>query len=117
MTAAFPIMLIGAAIASFSVADSAPKLDVTAGCKAAARVNAALNLSEAQSYDSCMREEASARNELEQHWASYPPVARERCMAVTAQHAPSYVEALVCIRLVQDPNSKDALEKFKKLNQ
>jgi hypothetical protein len=83
--------------------------------KAAAKINRALDLSEAQSYDACMRDEDSARGELEKNWTSYAALARERCVMETKENAtPSYVEALVCIRLTQDPSNKVNVDKFRK---
>jgi hypothetical protein len=98
MTAGFSLILIGAAIASvLVVADSVPKLDVAAGCKAAAKVNKALDLTESQSYDACMSDEDSARSELAQNWASYPSVARERCIAETKQNATPKLRGSPCL--------------------
>ena len=118
MVTSLPLFVLGAAmLLTLSIADSVPKLNVAAGCKEAAKVNQGLDLSEAQSYESCMRDEDSARIELTKDWASYHPIVRERCVAETKENAAaSYVEVLVCIRIAQDPSNKAILEEFKKQN-
>lgn len=114
----FPLHRIGAAILSILfAADSVPKLDVEPGCKAAEKLNRVPNMSEGATHDICIRDEDSARRELEKNWASYPPRVRERCMTEATQNVmPSYVEALVCIRVALDPDNKATLEEFKKQN-
>jgi hypothetical protein len=100
-----------AAIASiFSVADAVPNFNVATGCKAMVAINKQMDLSDAQTYQSCMSNEDSARMQLEKNWASYPPVVRERCVAETEQGDPSYVGVLTCIQIAQDPTSKAILQ-------
>jgi hypothetical protein len=112
MNTALPLMLIGAATASLlAVADIVPQLNVAPGCKAAVTVNKAIDMSESQSYDNCMRDENSARSELQKNWASYPSVVRERCTAETKEGGDaSYVELLTCVQIAQDPTSKALLQ-------
>jgi hypothetical protein len=111
MNTSLPLTLIGTTIASiFFIADAVPKLNVAAGCKAAVAINKSIDLSEAESYNNCMRDEDQARGELEKNWASYPPVARERCVAESKEGASaSCVEVLTCIQISQDPTSKTLL--------
>jgi hypothetical protein len=98
------LTLIAGAIASiFSIADAVPKLNVAPGCKAAVAINKSIDLSEAQSYNNCTRDEDQARGELEKNWAS-------RCVAESKESASaSYIEVLTCIQISQDPSSKTLL--------
>ena len=48
-------------------------------------INKSVDLSEAQSYNNCMRDEELARGELEKSWATYPPAAPQGCTAETKE--------------------------------
>jgi len=81
-----------------TVADAPPKFNAAAGCKAAATINQSMDLSVSQSYDSCMKDEAAARQQLVQTWSKYTPQDKSRCVAETeVGGAPSYVEILECL--------------------
>jgi len=111
-----PVNLIAAAIVSLLfAADSVPELDLEPGCRAAEKLNRVPGMSEGATHDVCIRGEVSARRELRENWASYPPDVRERCMVEATQNAmPSYVEALVCIRVALDPENKTTVDELRK---
>jgi hypothetical protein len=69
-----------------------------AGCKAAAAIDQSMDLSVSQSYDSCMKDEESARRQLFQTWSKYTPQEKSRCVGQTeVGGTPSYVEVLECL--------------------
>ena len=81
-----------------AVADAPPKLNAAAGCKAAAAIDQSMDLSVSQSYDSCMKDEESARQQLVQTWSKYTPQDKSRCIGQTeVGGTPSYVEVLECL--------------------
>jgi len=81
------------------VSDKVPALDVAASCRAAA----ATGLSVGESYQSCMNDERSAREELVRDWASFAAADRSRCTTESSGGGlPSYVELLVCLQMARD---------------
>lgn len=64
------------------------------------RETANFALSDSQTAESCIADEAEARDELTKKWLSYVPAARARCAAEAGLGGdPSYVELLVCLDL------------------
>ncbi len=51
--------------------------------------------------DVCKMDEQAARDELAKDWASYPAVAKARCVQ-TKEFLPGYVEWLACIQMTRD---------------
>ena len=81
-----------------TVADAPPKFNPAAGCKAAAAIDQSMDLSVSQSYDSCMKDEESARQELVHTWFKYTAQDKSRCVGHTeVGGTPSYVEILECL--------------------
>jgi hypothetical protein len=75
-----------------------PKFNVAPGCKAAAAINQAMDLSVAQNYKACMDDEEVARQQLLQSWSSFTPQDQARCVGQTQINGmPSYVEVLGCL--------------------
>ena len=91
-----------------SASEAVPELDVTASCRAAAKVNEALGLTESQSTDRCMHDEDQAREVLIQKWTSYPAAARTRCVHETMIGSPSYVDVLTCLQAAQEAEKLNA---------
>jgi hypothetical protein len=88
-----------------------PKFNVAPGCKAAAAINQAMELSVAQNYQSCMDDEEAARRQLVQSWSSFTAQDQARCVGQTQMNGmPSYVEVLGCL-LVTAKSSPQATEK------
>jgi hypothetical protein len=81
-----------------TIADRPPKFNVAPGCKAAAAINQSMDLAVSQSYESCMNDEDSARQQLVQTWSKYTPQQKSRCVGQTeVGGTPSYVEVLECL--------------------
>lgn len=102
-----PSMLLLGAQFLMPVADRVPTLDVAASCKAATEIS----VSVAQSYEACMKDENSAREQLQKSWQSFSAPERTRCSAEASMGGPaSYVDLLVCLQIARDA---DAGEKIK----
>ena len=81
-------------------ASSPPKFNVAPGCKAAAAINQAIDLSVAQNYQNCMDDEEAARQQLVQSWSSFTPQDQVRCVGQTQMNGmPSYAEVLGCLQV------------------
>lgn len=81
------------------VSDQVPKLNVTLSCKAAT----AIAVADAQSYNSCVKDEMSARQQLLELWRSVSLSEKARCTSeATAGGIASYVDLLVCLQMAQD---------------
>ena len=91
-----------------SVSEAVPNLDVTASCRATAKVNEELRLTESQDTDRCMHDEEQARAVLIQKWTSYPAADRTRCVDETMIASPSYVDVLTCLQDAQDAEKLNA---------
>jgi len=99
MSIIFPTILATALVGLvLTVADNPPKFNVDPGCKAAAAINQSMDLAVSQSYESCMNDEESARQELINTWTKYTPQEKSRCVGQTeVGGTPSYVEVLECL--------------------
>ncbi len=95
--------ILAAALAGLFIAaapTSPPKFNVAPGCKAAAAINQAMDLSVGQNYQTCIDDEEAARQQLVQNWSSFPPQGRTRCVGQTQINGmPSYVEVLACLQV------------------
>jgi|HubBroStandDraft_1064217.scaffolds.fasta_scaffold588978_1 hypothetical protein len=79
---------------SVAAADSLPTASIASICRDAQA--AALPESKAAAYDSCVRDERAAFNELRQKWARYPAAARISCAEPSGVPV-SYVELQTCL--------------------
>lgn len=87
---ALAVMLPAAAVAA-----GAPKLDVSATCKATPAVGA----DQATTMASCLRDERQALAQLPPVWARSSRRSQSECLAETRQGGlPSYVELLTCLQ-------------------
>jgi hypothetical protein len=76
------VSALGASLA-VTVSEEVPKFNVEASCRAAARVNEAIDLADSESTKNCIRDEEEARSELVQKWASFSAEVRTRCVSET----------------------------------
>ena len=99
MSITLPMSLVSALSGVvLTAADAPPKFNAAAGCKAAAAIDQSMDLSVSQSYDSCIKDEESARLQLVQTWSKYTPQDKSRCVGQTeVGGSPSYVEVLECL--------------------
>jgi hypothetical protein len=82
------------------VSDSIPKLDVAATCKGSVEADRESGLDLPQSFDKCMNDENSARQQLGPIWSSYSPTTRAQCEGeASAAGNPSYVDLLICLQM------------------
>ena len=82
------------------VSDSIPKLDVAATCKGSVEADKQSGLDLPQSFDKCMSDENTARQQLSPIWSSYSPDVRIRCEGeASAAGNPSYVDLLICLQM------------------
>jgi hypothetical protein len=94
------------------VSDQVPKLNVEATCKASVEADNAMGLVLAQSFDKCMSDENSARQQLGPIWSSHSAAIRAQCEGeATAAGNASYVDLLVCLQMTDgtSPNSSISL--------
>jgi hypothetical protein len=88
------------------VADRVPTLNVEASCRAVTDLNRTSGLADAQSFDACMRDENSARQELAPIWTSFAAADRTRCAdEASSGGVYSYVELLVCLQMARDASA------------
>jgi len=85
--------------------DRVPSLDVEALCKETTDVDKSMGLAEAQSFSDCMRDEATARQQLTDSWASAPAPVRDQCeREATVAGVASYVDLLSCMQMASVAN-------------
>jgi hypothetical protein len=104
-----PSALILSASLLMPVADEVPNFNVASSCKASAQIV----MVDSQSYDSCMKEENAARDELQRSWSTFPGPDRASCAAESSgDNLPSYVELLVCLQIAKqiEPASQTQLK-------
>jgi hypothetical protein len=81
--------------ATFPVSDQVPRLNVEATCKAGVGADKA-----GQSYDTCMRDENDARQQLSTIWLTSSDAVRNECVGeATAGGSDSYVDLLTCLQM------------------
>jgi hypothetical protein len=69
-----------------------PKLKIVEACRDVTHQNTV------QTYDECMAQERTVRQDLERAWESYPAAARKRCInVVTPPAVPSYLSLQDCL--------------------
>jgi hypothetical protein len=89
-----PHLALASSDAIVAAADSLPTASIASICRDAQ--SAALPESKAAAYDSCVRDERTAFNELRQKWARYPAAARISCAEPSGVPV-SYVELQTCL--------------------
>ena len=82
------------------ISDAVPKLNVEVTCKGSAEADKAMGLDLPQSFDKCMSDENSARQQLGPIWSSYSPAVRAQCEGeATDVGEASYVDLLTCLQM------------------
>jgi hypothetical protein len=85
-----------AIILLIALAGAPPAIDLASICRSAQA--AALPEDKAAAYDSCVREEQGARDQLQAKWTRYSPAAQAAC-AGSGGVTLSYVELLTCLEM------------------
>jgi hypothetical protein len=82
------------------ISDAVPKLNVEVTCRGSVEADKAMGLDLPQSFDKCMSDENSAREQLGPIWSSYSPAVRAQCVGeATNVGEPSYVDLLTCLQM------------------
>jgi hypothetical protein len=106
MTVVPSFLMLGAQLL-IPVSDTVPTFDVATSCKGAATVHVA----DSQTFNSCMKDENTARAQLLKAWQSWSAPDRTQCTAEASTGGPpSYVDLLVCLQMSRDA---DAIGKIK----
>ena len=92
-----PLLLLAA------LANAIPTMDIASICRGE-RSGVPADQQESV-YQSCLRDEAAARDRLTKEWAQYPVAARTTCAAL-GREVLSYVEVLTCIEIKTGNASK-----------
>ena len=95
------------------VADRVPIFNVEVSCKGASSADRSQGTTaQTQSYDACMSDEESARQELTPVWLTFSGTARDNCeKEASGDGLASYVELLTCLQLARN----DSPEKVTRL--
>jgi hypothetical protein len=93
-----------------AVVDRMPQFEVEPTCRAAAR--AAPQMSE--NMDSCVRQERTARDNVQKTWMQFRASDRAHCTSLTQiGPQPSYVQLLTCLEIARDvenlPQERDRI--------
>ena len=84
------------------VADNVPNFNIEKGCKVDNANASGLNAGLDETTKNCIREENTARNQLQSQWSQFAGADRVMCTGETTDSSgvpPSYVELLTCLQL------------------
>ena len=81
------------------ISDAIPKLNVEATCRGSVETDKAMGLALPQSFDKCMSDENSARQQLGPIWSSYSPAVRAQCEGEATIADASYVDLFTCLQM------------------
>jgi hypothetical protein len=83
-----------------AVADSVPRLDVTASCRGAA---AAASANEAKDrMQKCLESEQRSHDLLAKEWEDFTLADRMNCVSTVRDFEPTYTELLTCLEMMRD---------------
>jgi hypothetical protein len=83
--------------------EGVPVINVEKTCKDSVAADKEANLALPQSFDNCMRDENSAKQQVSDVWSTYPAPVRARCeQEATLLGEGSYVDLLTCMQM-SDP--------------
>jgi hypothetical protein len=107
MYMAFLLVVLGGQLGSptvMAVGDRVPVIDVEKTCKETTEVDKATNLALSQSFEKCMSDENSAKEQVAAVWLTYPGPVRVHCeQEATLVGIGSYVDLLTCMQM-SDPS-------------
>ena len=84
-----------------TVADNMPKYDIQRGCKVDNTNTSNLNVGLDETTKNCIKDEQTARDQLQAQWPQFAPAARATCSRNETDVSgvpPSYVELLTCLQ-------------------
>ncbi len=102
------VMVVAAASQLFTpISEAVPKLNVEATCRGSVEADKAMGLALPQSFDKCMSDENSAREQLGPIWSSYSAAVRSQCEGeATNVGEASYVDLLTCLQMTDGSATK-----------
>jgi hypothetical protein len=97
------VIVVGAASASLARDGSGPPtIDIQTTCQENVKaLGTFLGREIGQDLSSCLMDEQAAREQLVKDWATYPAIAKTRCVTPT-EYLPGYVESQTCLELTRD---------------
>jgi hypothetical protein len=96
------IFIVVAAFAAYAQDIHLPKIDLQKLCKENnAAVTAVFSDVSKDAISTCVDDEQAARAQIVKEWASYPAVARSRCIQ-PGEFYPGYTEWLSCLQMTRD---------------
>jgi hypothetical protein len=101
-TAVAAVIILSAASASAAKDGGPPTIDIQKTCRE--NVNAlttVLGGEIGQDMSACLMDEQEARDQLVKNWATYPAIAKARCVQ-PQEYLPGYVEWQSCIEMTRD---------------
>ena len=100
MLLAFPTLVLASQL-FMTVADNVPAYDIQRGCRADSTNTSGLSVGLNGSTKNCIRDEQTARDQLQAQWSQFVPSARANCARNETDVSgvpPSYVELLSCLQ-------------------
>ena len=85
------------------VSDRPPSLNVEPLCRSTTDVDNSMGLTDAQSFEHCMRDEMTAKQQLSEVWQKTSNSVRTQCEGeAVAGGMQSYVDLLTCVQMTTD---------------
>ena len=101
-TAVAAAIVLSAASASAAKDGGPPTIDIQKTCRENIKALGTLLGGEIeQNMSVCLMDEQSARDQLVKDWATYPAIAKERCVQ-PKEYLPGYIEWQVCLEMTRD---------------
>jgi hypothetical protein len=95
------VLILGSASACLAQNGGLPKIDLEKMCRQNEKaVSAVIDINQGF-YENCFADEQKARDLLVQEWATFPALAKTRCVQSNT-FLPSYIEWLTCMEMTRD---------------
>jgi hypothetical protein len=92
------------------VGDRVPVINVEKTCKDSVTADQEAGITLAQSFANCMRDENTAKQQLDPVWSTYPAPVREQCEQEATIGEGSYVDLLTCIQMSEPSKLRPTLD-------
>jgi hypothetical protein len=108
LTASLLCLIVASPDIANAAPASVPTVDIATTCRESEKaITSIFGPGTLATFDSCMKQEQEAREQIVKNWMSFPAGGRQRCVNTTG-YMPSYVEWLTCLEMEQ---SVEALRK------
>jgi hypothetical protein len=94
-------VVLGAASAAPAKDSGPPNIDIQMTCRQSSNALSGLTGNDTQDFDACINDEQAAHDQLTKNWASYPALAKSKCLK-PHEFLPGYVEWQSCIEITRD---------------